>query len=125
MNKKTTVRIGEAIYAILKPFKKVFPIVADKGTSLPFIVYRRSSGYSQSDKDGIYSANANVDIVVAADAYDVSVEIADKIISEMERTKCNIAGFDIWQIRLIDSNESFTEDTFIQEMKFKVEFSTN
>lgn len=122
--KKSTIRIGEAIYAILKPFKKVYPLVADEGTNFPFIVYGRSSGYSQSDKDGVYSALANINVRVAAQEYDESVELADKIVNEMEKTVGNVQGFDIWQIRMIDSNEVYTDNAFVQEMQFKVEFST-
>lgn len=125
MNKRTTVRVGEPIYAILKQFKKVYPLIADEGTTFPFIVYKRSSGYSQSNKDGIYSAIANVDIMVAADTYEESVELADKVITELEKSRGMIAGFDIWQIRMIDSNETYSENAFLQEMKFSVEFAAN
>lgn len=121
--KKTTVRIGEAIYSILKPFKKVFPLIADEGTTFPFIVYRRSSGYSQSDKDGIYSVKTSIDIMVAAQSYESGVELADKIINVMEETKGIVCGFDIWDIRMVDSNETYVEKTFVQELKFEVEFS--
>lgn len=122
---KTTVRIGEAIYSILKPFKRVYPLVADEGTTFPFIVYKRSSGNSQSDKDGLYSAIAVIDIMVAASEYEDGVELADKVIKKMENTNDTIAGFDILEIRMIDSNENFVENTFIQEMRFQVEFSTH
>lgn len=125
MKKKTTVRIGEAIYSILKPFKKVYPLIADEGTTYPFIVYKRSSGYSQSDKDGIYSATANIDIMVASQEYEEGVDIADKIITTMEKVKGDVTGFDIWHIRMIDSNESYVDNSFVQEMKFSIEFSTN
>ena len=40
---KNTLRIGEAIYARLKQFKNVYPLVADEGTTFPFMIYRRSS----------------------------------------------------------------------------------
>lgn len=122
--RKSTIRIGEAIYSILKPFKRVYPLVADEGTNFPFVVYGRNSGYSQSDKDGIYSAIANVNVKVAAQEYDESVELADKIVNEMEKTVGDVQGFNIWQIRMIDSNEVFYDNAFIQEMQFQVEFST-
>ena len=61
---KNTLRIGEVIYARLKQFKNVYPLVADEGTTFPFMIYRRSSGYSISTKDGIYSAVANIDVMI-------------------------------------------------------------
>lgn len=122
--RKSTIRIGEAIYSILKPFKKVYPLIADEDTTFPFIVYGRNSGYSQSDKDGIYSAIANVNVKVATQEYDEGVELADKIVNEMEKTIGDVQGFNIWQIRMTDSNEVFAENAFIQEMQFRVEFSS-
>ena len=122
--RKSTIRIGEAIYAILKPFRKVYPLIADEGTTLPFVIYSRNSGYSQSDKDGIYSALATINVRVAAQEYDESVELADKIVNEMEKTIGDVQGFNIWQIRMIDSNEVYAENAFIQELQFQVEFST-
>lgn len=123
-NKKSTVRIGEAIYAILKPFQKVYPIIADEGTTFPFVVYRRASGYSQSDKDGIYSAVTTIEVKVATQEYPEGVKLADQIVDVMEKTKGKVAGFDIWQIRMTDGNENYIDNTFIQTMTFTVEFST-
>lgn len=123
--RKSTIRIGEAIYAILKPFKKVYPLIADEDTTFPFIVYNRISGYSQSDKDGVYSAIANIKVTVASLEYDESVELADKVVNEMEKVVGDVQGFDIWSIRMIDSSEVYGEKAFIQELQFQVEFTTS
>ena len=120
---KNTLRIGEVIYARLKQFKNVYPLVADEGTTFPFMIYRRSSGYSISTKDGIYSAVANIDVMIAAQSYEESIELADKVLLQLESTRGNVAGFDIWNIRMVDSNETYIENSFIQELKFSVEFS--
>lgn len=120
---KNTLRIGEVIYARLKQFKNVYPLVADEGTTFPFMIYRRSSGYSISTKDGIYSSVANIDVMIAAQSYEESIELADKVLLQLESTRGNVAGFDIWGIRMVDSNETYIENSFIQELKFSVEFS--
>lgn len=120
---KNTLRIGEVIYARLKQFKNVYPLVADEGTTFPFMIYRRSSGYSISTKDGIYSAVANIDVMIAAQSYEESIELADKVLLQLESTRGNVEGFDIWSIRMVDSNETYIENSFIQELKFSVEFS--
>lgn len=121
--KKSTARIGEAIYHILKPFNNVYAIVADEGTTFPFIVYRRASGYSQSSKDGIFSATATIEVKIATVDYPEGVKIADEVIHTMEAVRGDVKGFDIWQIRMIDSDENYIESTFIQTLKFSVEFS--
>ena len=122
--KKSTVRIGEAIYKILKPFQNVYAVIADEGTEFPFIVYKRTSGYSQSSKDGIYSVNATISMMIATDDYEEGVDLADRVIKTMEEAKGKIAGFDIWQIRMTDSSESFTGEAFVQELRFNVEFAS-
>lgn len=120
---KNTLRIGEAIYTLLKDFKNVYPLVADEGTTFPFIIYKRSSGYSQSSKDGIWSSVANVDVLVAAQSYEDSIELADKVLLRLESARGLISGFDVISIRMIDSHETWIENSFIQELKFRVEFS--
>lgn len=121
---KTTVRIGEAIYSILKPLERVYPIIADEGTTFPFIVYRRATGYSQSTKDGIYSVTATIEVKVAADDYPTSVEWADKVIKAMEGAKGTIKDYKIINIRMVDSDENYTENAFVQTLRFSVEFTT-
>ena len=37
--------IGKAIKSILGGIDKVYPLVADEGTTFPFVVYRRSALY--------------------------------------------------------------------------------
>lgn len=120
---KNTLRLGEAIYKILKDFENVYPLVAKESTTFPFIIYRRSSGYTQNSKDGIYSVVSNIDILVAATNYDDSIELAEKVLRKMESSKGIYSDFDIWNIKMINCNESFIENTFIQEMTFAVEFS--
>lgn len=119
----TTVKIGEAIYSILKKFDKVYPCIADQGTTFPFIIYRRSSGYSLSSKDGIYSVKCTIDVIVAAAEYQDGVDVAEDVIQTMEAARGNIAGFSIDHIRMIDSNETVVDKAFVQEMRFEVEFS--
>lgn len=120
---KNTIRIGDAIYARLKQFKNVYPIEPDEGTTFPFIVYRRTSCYSISPKDGIWSSVANIDVMIAAQSYEESTELADKVLLQLESTRGNVAGFDIWSIKMVDSNEMYFQNSFIQELKFSVEFS--
>ena len=122
---KNTLRLGEAIYSILRDFERVYPVVADQGTKFPFIIYKRSSGYTQSAKDGIYSVTANVDILVASSDYDSGIDLAEKVKNRLEATRGIHADFDIWGIRMINCNESNIDNAYIQELTFAVEFSTD
>lgn len=57
---------------------KIFPLVAENGTTFPFIVYKRTSVNPSDSKDKmIYKEEAFVEIMIASDKYNQSVEIAD------------------------------------------------
>lgn len=43
--------VGRAIYTALDGIKNVYPLVADKGTTFPFIVYRRTGLQHSTTKD--------------------------------------------------------------------------
>ena len=120
---KNTLRIGDAIYTILKEFKNVYPVKADEGTTFPFIIYRRVSGDNKSSKDGIYSSIANIEVNLVAQSNEESIELAEKVLQKLEAARGPIAGLDIWTIRMIDSNETWIENSFIQCLKFSVEYS--
>ena len=75
---KNTLRIGDAIYTILKEFKNVYPVKADEGTTFPFIIYRRVSGDNKSSKDGIYSSIAHI-----TGQNDISMVNNDDILAEL------------------------------------------
>ena len=120
---KNTLRIGDAIYTILKEFKNVYPVKADEGTTFPFIIYRRVSGDNKSSKDGIYSSIANIEVNLVAQSYEESKKKKKKVLQKLEAARGPIAGLDIWTIRMIDSNETWIENSFIQCLKFSVEYS--
>lgn len=121
---KNTLQIGEVIYTLLSEFKNVYPLIADEGTTFPFIIYKRSSGYSNAAKDGLYSIIANIDVIIAAQSYEESIELADKVLYKLETSNGLIAGYDVWNIKMVDSNEIWTDNTFLQTLKFRIEFAT-
>ncbi len=43
--------IGKAIFTILKGIKNVYPLVAEKGTTYPFVIYRRVNLQHSNTKD--------------------------------------------------------------------------
>lgn len=120
---RSTLTIGKAIYTILKPMKRVYALVAEEGTKFPFIRYARTNGYGNKTKDGTYSLTATVEITIAANNYDDSIEWAEQVLDLLESAHGEIAGFNIEDIYMIDSSEMYIENTFIQNMTFSVEFS--
>ena len=107
----SSLQIGKAIYTILAKnnISKVFPLVADEGTTFPFIVYKRSGLELANTKDVYnFSELATLDIIVAANTYEESI------------SRGTYADITIEEITLDDADEDYLEDTFIQKLTFKI-----
>ena len=64
------IQIGKTIRTILNGIDNVYPLVADEGTTYPFIIYRRSSLNPSNTKDRYnYKEVATVEILIAANNY--------------------------------------------------------
>lgn len=119
----SSLQIGKAIYTILAKnnISKVFPLVADEGTTFPFIVYKRSGLEPANTKDRYnFSELATLDIIVAANTYEESITIAEKVKDILEHSRGTYAGITIEEITLDDADEDYLEDTFIQKLTFKI-----
>lgn len=120
----SSLQIGKAIYTILAKnnINKVFPLVADEGTTFPFVVYKRSGLEPSSTKDRYnYSELATLDIIVAANTYEDSISLAEKIKDVLEHSRGIYNSINIGEITLDDADEDYLEDTFIQKLTFKIE----
>lgn len=125
-----SLQIGKAIYHILSNSKtiadevedKIFPLVATEGTTFPFIVYKRN-GINPLDVKGrmIIKESVNIQVLVASDNYNKAVEIADKVRSELEKSRGMFLGIKIDKVTLLDADEDYTEDTHIQTLTFKID----
>lgn len=100
---------------------KVHPLIAPVGTLFPFCTYRRTSGrYEYSDKD--YDANETVSIQlkVVTTTYQESIDLISKISNAFINFRNIFIGRDnaelalIDNIKIIESNEEFYDDSFIQ-----------
>lgn len=98
---------------------KVWPLVANDGTTFPFIVYNRTNLSSPyNSKDGWIGDNVSFSVNVASDDYDESCIVADYARNALENNILSNSYLVLDSIRLISASESFVEDTFIQTMNF-------
>ncbi len=109
-------QIGKAIYQILNQngISKVFPLVADEGTSYPFVVYRRIGLTPATTKD-VYNFRelATVEILVASSDYESGITLAENIKNLLEHTRGIYNDIKMGDIRLMGATEDYLEDTFI------------
>lgn len=90
---------------------KIFPIVANEGTTFPFLVYRRSAYRPQSNKD--YTDEVvSMELVILSNKYDESVDIANAVADALDRKETEI----ISDIQLTNISEDYSEDTYIQKL---------
>lgn len=124
-----SLQVGKAIYNILSNDAKIidsvehkiYPLIADTGTTFPFIVYRRTGIEPSDSKDRfIYSENTYVEVVIASDKYNESIEIADLVKDALQGKKGNYSGINIHDIRMTNADEDYIEDTFIQNLTFNI-----
>ena len=120
------ISIGKAIKTLLVDGlsktsikNKIYPLIADETTTFPFIVYRRSSIISESDKD--YSNDsAHIQIMIAANNYAESVELAEQVRTSLVHKKGIIQTIPVEDISLVDGSEEFIDNTFVQNLIFKI-----
>lgn len=112
--------IGKLIYQKLNPLtSKVYPIVAENGTTFPYIVYKRTDLSSITfTKDGGCEDTCSYVITIVSDKYDEGVELANEVRSIMEKPKLIGNDLVINSNRLISANESYEDDAYLQELNF-------
>lgn len=115
-------QVGKAIKTILSGIDKVYPLVADEGTTYPFVVYRRSGLYPATTKDRYsYREMATVEILVAANSYLDSITLAEQVKGKLEHTRGKYNDINIGDITLVNADENFVEDAFTQKLTFQIE----
>ena len=131
-----SLEIGKTIFKLLSENEelktyvgsKIYPLVATTETTFPFIVYKRSNITPHYTKD-YYSGidYGNIDVVVASNKYNESVEIAALVRDSLENRKTTQTENEaqIKSITLDSANEDFNDDTFIQVLSFNVKTQTN
>lgn len=95
---------------------KIFPLIANATTTFPFIVYRRNYYTPANDKDW-ENEKCGIEIVVASTKYEESVNIANAVSEQLNHKTTE----DIEDIKIINTNEDFYEDTYVQRINIEVE----
>ena len=70
-----TIRTDKELTKTLGLNDKVFPIVAEDGTTFPFIIYKRTGLTSNSCKDGYYEDFVRVEIKAVCSSYIQSINV--------------------------------------------------
>ena len=95
---------------------KVFPLIANAGTTFPFIVYRRSSYSPQSDKD-VLSESVYMEIAIICNNYEQSVSIANDVADVLLAYESDT----IEEIKVTNISEEFISNSFVQKVNLQID----
>ncbi len=124
-----SLQVGKVIFDILsndpqvtqRVNSKIFPLVAENNTTFPFIVYKRTGIEPQTSKDRmIHREETNVDVIIISDTYNDSIEVADLVKTALTGKNGVFSGISVKDIEFIDASEDFQDETFIQNLTFKI-----
>ena len=123
----TGLSIGKVVYSILSSdnslreiiSNRIYPLIADEGTTFPFIIYSRIGIDQQSSKDST-DDEIRVLIQIAANNYQQSIEIAEIVRGILEHKNGTFSNLYIEDIILEDASEDWLDDSFIQNLNFNI-----
>jgi hypothetical protein len=97
---------------------KIFPIATKNEVEFPFIVYERDSVAPRYDKSGASVTESSVNVYVLSESYTESLEIAEMVISALERKDASYNDFEVIGATMLGASESYTANTFVQQISF-------
>lgn len=97
---------------------KIFPIATKNEVPFPFIVYERDGVTPRYDKSGASVTESSVNVYVLSESYTESLEIAEMVISALERKDASYNDFEVIGATMIGASESYTANTFVQQISF-------
>ncbi len=97
---------------------KVFPLIVDEAR-LPYVLYRRAS-LSVNPTRGQSADTVNMEVVCYAARYAESIELAEAVRSALDYKQAEHDGMRMRSCTLVDSDESWEDDAFVQRLVFQV-----
>ena len=117
-----SLKVGKEIYSLLNGSSsltdivgsKIYPIIVEKETTYPFIVYKRSNIIPDYTKDFHFKDEVIIDIICVSNNYSESINIASIVRNILEDKRFA----DIESIKLESADEDFIENAYIQTLSF-------
>lgn len=97
---------------------KIFPIATKNEVPFPFIVYERDNVTPKYDKSGESVTESSVNVYVLAEGYTECLDIAEMVISALERKDAIYKDFAVIGATMLGASESYTANTYIQQISF-------
>ena len=125
VSNKTSLSAGEIIRVVLAEdptvaaiTTKVFPIVVDNA-KLPYILYRRTQLEQAPAKHG-GADTVGIEVICYTEQYTEGVELAEAVRAALDGKQAEIDGLVMRSCYLVDSEEGWQDDAFMQQLVFNV-----
>lgn len=105
--------------------KKIYPIATKSEVRFPFIVYERENVDTRYDKAGASTTNIDESIYILAETYTESLQIAEMVISALDRKTASYNGFEVIDAIVNDVPESYISQTFVQQVRMRFTIKEN
>lgn len=119
-----SLKVGKVIFSLLNGNSdltafvnnKIYPIIVEKETTFPFIVYKRNNVIPDYTKDFHFKDNVIIDIICVSTNYAESIEIAGIVRNILEDKRYD----DIQSIKLESADEDYIDDAYVQTLSFNL-----
>lgn len=117
---KSRLLLSSEVASLVK--KEVHPLVAPSGTSYPFITYCRTGVSPRYTKDKLSVADtATIDVIVHAGTYGQSIKLIKAVFMALQGYGGTVEGICVDEIRMINSEEDFQDDCYLQSLTFEID----
>lgn len=117
-----SLRIGKIVYSKIGSLvnNRCYPLIAENGTTYPFIIYQRDSLDSTFCKDGVYEDEVNVSVRVVTDSYNAGIDLAQSVREAMTFNNYTIEEGGTYTSLMVQADEEFSNDAYIQTLIFRI-----
>lgn len=103
---------------------RVYPIVANEGTKMPYVVYSRKSTSVDYSKDGSIGDSAVFAFTVVSDTYLKADSLAQKVRRVLEDSFEDYNDLIIDDVRVLDISDDYIDDQQVYTINLSVQFNT-
>lgn len=120
VNKAIAKILNDSIPLKNKVGNNIYALVASENCTFPFVVFKRNNMTVEYNKDGVATNIVDVQVIIGADSYADSVEVAQIVRSELELKKGTFNGVKIIDSKITSVEEDYVNNSFAQSIIFSI-----
>lgn len=121
--KSESLKVTKAIFTLTEDIfeGRVYPIVAEQGTSYPFMVVKRQNTDCLRVKERTCLTETSfLELTIVTNKYEESIELAEKVKEKLDWVRGEINDIIITEMFIEASSEDYINDAYIQRLNITV-----